>query len=87
MSQIISDKGIEWLHNEIETLRAANKDLQGIVMKYCEVQQSRDELLEACIRIEEWQNFQPSNAADEAFKSLPFIIQRAKALKKKETKC
>jgi len=37
MSEIISDKGIKWLHNEIETLREENKALK----------ESRDELLEA----------------------------------------
>lgn len=37
MSEIISDKGIEWLHNEIETLRAENKALKQSIEKQVRV--------------------------------------------------
>ena len=92
MSETISDKGIEWLRNEIETLRTEKKALKetldkttDLVVDYQErlvkVQQSRDELLNALKYI--------YKCIDVNFCGLPDgtveeTIQKAQELKDKE---
>lgn len=111
MSEIISDKGIDWLHNKIEKLEAENKDLKEkeshtFVENECLIKENRalknevTELLEAKIDLK--QN------RDELLGALKFyadvksykgwyvrndnkgdlarhVIQKAEALKEKET--